>query len=1341
MIDEANDIGGGGRPTFDARSGLIELEFPRDGSSSVGEALERIRRESRDESEKGRWFENLVGRVFTTSPEYEISEVHRWAEWPEREELTGRDGRDRGIDLVARHRDGGWIAIQCKCYADDARVSKPDIDSFLGYTQQAVFSMRWIVATCDWTTAAEVAIEGASPPIHRIDFLRHADDLVLELDTERPIRSLWPRQREAVDKVVKGLHHNDRGRLTMACGTGKTFTSLRIAEQVVPDGGNIVFLAPSIALVSQARREWLRHTSRPLECAVVCSDSSAGGRGEQADVRLSELECAVSSDPAELADLLSVESRNDVTRVVFCTYQSLKHLTAAQDQLGAPTFDLALCDEAHRTTGVDRGASGGLTSGFQAVHRDESLRADKRLYMTATPRIYSHRSRSSLASKGIETVDMSDLNVYGPELELLSFKEAVNDGLLSDYRVIVLGVHENAIPSGMRNRLVSLGERLSEEKTKPLIITEDEMMRLLGTSLAVNGLAEGDDLDRPGRLHRTIAFANSILRSKFFAEGLRQPELKSLITRRTRHSDPGATESLRIDVQHLDGTDSALKRNKALRELGQAGEEDIARVLCNVRLFGEGVDVPSLDAIVFMEPRDSQIDIVQAVGRVMRRSKGKRLGYIVVPVPIAPGSDLATALSEGNSGYEALGQVLRALQSHDGRLAENPLHYVQAHEIQRTPTEEPEQTDTASSQLVLDLREAGQGIYAHVVASSGLGTPGLLVADDIALAVRAAARLFEEGELAGPLANAMGLATPENDRDVCTIAALLVQNACLLHRRLCDVPRMNWLSDLATVSGDESPAVALRRDWEKILELDYKPVFEPALAVLDALPPRRFAYHALCRLAECANRTAASLSDMGYDHAGPLYHRILPNAEATGAFYTNNLSALLLARLAIDSEFSDWADGGQVRDLRIMDPACGTGTLLMAALHVLKSRCKEAHGLASEEQAELHQALVENVLCGLDINRHATQLAACNLTLGAPTVDYQQINLFTLRHGPQPDGMMQAGSLELLSTAASADSLHSLVRPLRTQQGIGAVQVNDTELDFALQDLDLVIMNPPFTNNTKRHRQYTDEQVQQMQQHELRIRDHLAMSDPAAGDVIDSNSIRTFFTPLADQLLNPESGVLAEVLPVTATIGAAGKSERRFLASRFHIERIITSHDPKRINFSENTSIHECLLIARRGNPPPPPPQNSSRYGRCQRPQRRPLPLPMPSPAENLPSGEAARSGQQIALRAGIGRRSSGSTDAWPRRPTRSTRRQDLSQWAGTMTSDQRGREFGMPIRNANHKTRQECRSFGQSAPRSTTPCEAGPRRMASRKWVNRPWPISTGNTGAASSWLKNTTP
>ena len=1155
---------------------------------TVAEALARLRRESRDESEKGRWFENLVIRVFRDNPEYEIDGIWRWADWPKREKLTGWDGRDWGIDLVALHRGGGWIAIQCKCYADDARVSKPDIDSFLGATQQPVYSMRWIVATCDWTKAAEGAIEHASPPVRRIDFLRHLADPITEDSTARPGRTPWPRQQEAIDKVVSGLKNHDRARLTMACGTGKTFVSLRIAETAVPDGGRILLLAPSIALVSQARREWLRHTTRPLDCRVVCSDRSAGGRGEgQADIRLYDLECPVTSDPNELADLLIRPPDERDTRVVFCTYQSLRQLTAAQQEFGAPPFDLVICDEAHRTTGVEGNV-------FQAVHDDKFLNAAKRLYMTATPRIYTRSSRHSLRSRGYETVDMSDLDVYGRELDFLSFRDAVEAGLLSDYRVIVLGVHDRDVPSGMRNRLVALGESLSVGKQKPLIVTGDEMMRLLGTSLAINGFAEGDDLDRPSRLYRTIAFANSINRSKFFAEGMKQSELRALITRRARQVDREAGSSLKIEVEHLDGSHSAFQRNRALRELRRAGENETARVLCNVKLFGEGVDVPSLDAVVFMEPRDSQVDIVQAVGRVMRRSEGKRLGYVVVPIPIPPGEDLSTALSEGTEGYKALGQVLRALQSHDGRLAEEPYRFVKVHETAGLDEKDLSRQEGVPSQMVLDLKQAGQGIYAHVVAASGLGTPGLLVADEITAAVRRAAAMLFEGGLAGDLAAAMSLTVDGKDRDICTIAALLVANACLLHRRLRDVPHMAWLDDLAAVSGDEFPAEVLTRDWEKILEQDYRPVFEPAVAVLHALPRRRFVSYALCILAECANRTATSLSDLGYDHAGPLYHRILPNADATGSFYTNNISALLLARLAIDEGFVDWQDEEQVRSLRIMDPACGTGTLLMAAMNVLKSRTREAPETATTNSdrsaAELHKSVVETVIYGLDINLHAVQLAACNLTLGAPTVDYQRINLYTLKHGPQPDGSTKAGSLEILYTADSADSLLRMVRPLATRQGLGAAQIDDAGTNLPTEDLDLVIMNPPFTNNVKRGRQYSSDQVKRMQQYELSIRDHLSHLDHRAGEVIDANSISTFFTPLADRLIHPQSGgTLAKVLPATGCVGASGLKERVFLADRFHIERIITSHDPKRINFSENTSIHECLLVARRLRSTPTP--------------------------------------------------------------------------------------------------------------------------------------------------------
>ena len=1175
----------------------------RPGETTVSDVLDRIRRHSRDESEKGRWFENLVRRVLVENPEYDVAQVHRWADWPERVEVTGLGGNDIGIDLVAEHADGSWIAIQCKCYAPTTRVGKSHIDSFLASSQIGggdgpVFTMRWIVATCPWTKTAEVQIEALTPAVRRIDFLRHGDDAIAEEVAKRPVRDPWPLQAEAIEDVVEGLANHDRGRLIMACGTGKTFTSLRIAERMVPNGGRILFVAPSIALVSQARREWLRHTTRQLDSRVVCSDYTAGGRGESRnDIGLSELECAVTSDAKALAEMLA-NPDSERTRVVFSTYQSLRHVIAAQSDHRAPAFDLALMDEAHRTTGVTTVESkNGKTkelSGFRAVH-GHALQSSKRLYMTATPRIYTASSRTALKTKGIETVDMGDLDIYGPELHTLSFSKAVNAEMLSDYRVIVLGIHEDRAPPGVTSQLISLGEDREIARGKPLVVTSQDVIRLLGTSLAINGVTEGSEEEGPGRLHRTIAFSNSIARSSFYAEGMNLPELRRITTRRLRRDDVEAEASLPVNAQHLDASDSALTRNQALRDLAKADTQKVARVLFNVGLFTEGVDVPSLDAIVFMEPRQSQVDIVQAVGRVMRKSPGKRYGYIVVPIPIEPGADLVSALAAGTDGYRAVGKVLRALQSHDGRLAEDPARYVRAYEGPGPdpPLPGPEQVIQAG----LKLADVSQGVYAHVVAASGLGKPGLQVSQDIGHAVRAAARLFLEGELAGDVASALGLPKEARDSNICTIAALLLANACLLHRRLGEVPNMEGIAKLNQVGGADDPAAVLHAAWGAILKRDYAPVFEPPLAVLDVLPDRRWAGHALRILAECANRVADSLSALGYDHAGPLYHRILPDATAYGAFYTNNLSALILARLALGPDFCDWSDAGAVSRLRIMDPACGTGTLLMAALHVIKKRVEEA-GANDEESPDpvadtdaLHRALVENVLCGLDVNRTAVQLAACNLTLGAPTVDYRRMNLLTLKHGPQPDGSMRAGSLDILRATHREDSLHTLIRPLRTMAGLAAHQVDSAvDAEFPLKDLDLVLMNPPFTNNKQRNRQFGKDTLRLMQQHELGIRDAVEAGDEAVKGVINSNSVGTFFTPLAERLLHKERGALAKVLPVTACVNASGLSERRYLSRRFHIECIVTSHDPRRIAFSENTGIHECLLVARRwpGDDRPP---------------------------------------------------------------------------------------------------------------------------------------------------------
>ncbi|MDE0621144.1 MAG: N-6 DNA methylase, partial [Bryobacterales bacterium] len=383
------------------------------------------------------------------------------------------------------------------------------------------------------------------------------------------------------------------------------------------------------------------------------------------------------------------------------------------------------------------------------------------------------------------------------------------------------------------------------------------------------------------------------------------------------------------------------------------------------------------------------------------------------------------------------------------------------------------------------------------------------------------------------------------------------------------------------------PSEVLGLAWEAILEKDYAPVFRPALAVLAALPHDKATGNAIRVVAECANRVADSLSELGYDHAGPLYHRILGSAKSDGAFYTNNLSAIMLARLALTNDLIDWSDSGAVEKLRIIDPACGTGTLLMASLQTIKALVAgRGNGeMAESERNALHKRIVEDVLCGLDINQHGVQLAACNMTLGAPTVDYERMNLVTMPHGPQGEGSPKAGSLEILTAADDARDLSTVTHgaPQRSLETLDAEQVNESEeIRFPLRDLDGCIMNAPFTDHMKRGRKFSRAALKAMQRHEIEIRNRLHERDPDAAAVITTNSISTFFTPLAEKLLRSDRAFLAKVLPVTACTGASGVAERRFLAKRFHIERIVTTHDPKRIAFSENTSIHESLLICRR---------------------------------------------------------------------------------------------------------------------------------------------------------------
>ena len=450
--------------------------------------------------------------------------------------------------------------------------------------------------------------------------------------------------------------------------------------------------------------------------------------------------------------------------------------------------------------------------------------------------------------------------------------------------------------------------------------------------------------------------------------------------------------------------------------------------------------------------------------------------------------------------------------------------------------------------------------------------------------VREAAEELYQAGYAPQLATALDLPITSKDLRASTlVATLIISNAALLHHRLRLVPRLsNVMSLERALQEPASTQEALRHAWKAILAVDYHPVFAPASAALEALA-NCDAQEPIRQIAANAILLADELASLRFDHAGGLYHRLLASARFDGSFYTNNVSAVLLARLALNDAFVNWADAETVASLKIIDPACGTGTLLMGAMHAIRDRHEHAAGSGTDSDM-LHLALVEDMLYGLDINRNGVQLAACNLTLGNPRVDFQRMNLFTMRHGPQSSGDARAGSLELLATAEDRHDIASLAVPLPTAGGLEAerAEPGDVPEEPLTATFDLVIMNPPFTRNDIRNRQYASSNRRSLQAREIEIGRFLASRDPVAFRAIDQTSIATFFIPLADALLKKSTGTLASVLSTTALTSASGAGERRFLAERFQIETVVTSHDPHQWNFSENTAIHESLLLARR---------------------------------------------------------------------------------------------------------------------------------------------------------------
>ncbi len=413
------------------------------------------------------------------------------------------------------------------------------------------------------------------------------------------------------------------------------------------------------------------------------------------------------------------------------------------------------------------------------------------------------------------------------------------------------------------------------------------------------------------------------------------------------------------------------------------------------------------------------------------------------------------------------------------------------------------------------------------------------------------------------------------------IACLILANMALLHNRMrsegVDIPGLKSLIEILESTNRQ---LVLLRNWFRIRDVDYAPVVAPALAVLQQLPTDHQTEILLGTLVEAVLECVPRIRGLQLDHAGPLYHGLLQTARYDGSFYTSTSAAVLLADLAMPRDwFTDdrgWADVDKLARLKICDPACGTGTLLMAAARSIQERYLSEGGTEDDLEV-LHLSLIEDVLHGLDINRHAIHLAACMLTLNAPKIDYNKMNLYNMQHGINAKGEVRAGSLDLL--VDDANYIPGLA-PDTSQYRTAAEGYSD-EAPELTGLCDLVIMNPPFTRNDIRNRGLPPEDRKLVQKHEIILANKT--SDPDHRVAINQTAISTFFTPIADRLLNSR-GSYATVNPYTALTGTGGKHVRNLLTDpkRFHLELVVTSHDNRRIYFSENTNIHECLIIARR---------------------------------------------------------------------------------------------------------------------------------------------------------------
>lgn len=637
---------------------------------SFDKIIFNLEREDMAQRDRGTLFELLVTAYLKKEPMYArlFDEVWMLADVPEE---YGVPKRDTGVDLVARNRETGELfAIQCKYYSKNTSIQKSHIDSFLNEVGKSYYAEGIIVTSTDkWSDNANDALLNRNKNIARIGLSQLRDSEIdwSQFSFEKPqtIALKSPKQPRshqipAIEAVVGGFETADRGKLIMAPGTGKTYTSMVIAEKMAEQKNGpfrVLYLVPSIQLLSQSLRGWTADSKyrHNMDTFAVCSDrkvtKKVKGENEFEDIAAADLGYPATTDYEKLLERQKViDSADNQSKflVVFSTYQSIDVIIEAQKN-GFYEFDLVVCDEAHRTTGATE--AGKEASAFVKVHSDNNIKAKKRLYQTATPRIYGEDAKKKADEMSVVIADMNDEGTYGKEFHRIGFGDAVNKGILTDYKVMVLAVDEEMIARSFQNMLAN--KRDTE-------LEFDDVTKIIGCWNGLIKRQSNSNVISANPMQRAIAFTGTIRESKLIKDMFTE------VVDMYINTSGDQREPVRVEIEHADGSMNALQKNEKISWLKSEVPANTCRILSNARFLTEGVDVPDLDAVMFLKPRKSRIDIAQAVGRVMRKAPGKDYGYVILPIGIPAGVDENSVLDK-NEKYQVVWDVLNALRSIDER--------------------------------------------------------------------------------------------------------------------------------------------------------------------------------------------------------------------------------------------------------------------------------------------------------------------------------------------------------------------------------------------------------------------------------------------------------------------------------------------------------------------------------------------------------------------------------------------------------------------------------------------------------------------------------------------------